>query len=203
MTGPVICVAVLLSWTVLLATGWALRSWSALPNNSRFATTGARRPRRRAPTPAVRIVPADRRRRSKRAAVAALALLALACRGDGPTSSPGPALPSDARTLDPLPVEYDAWWRATEACADRQGDLTTVRWYTTPGDSLRVGATTFDAYWFAAGNTIVVARPYVRDGPVVRHEMLHALLRRGDHPAAYFQGRCARIVRCAEACQRG
>lgn len=148
-------------------------------------------------------MPSERRRRSKRAAVAALTLLALACRGNDPTSSTGAALPRDTLALGPLPVEYDAWWRVTEACADLQGDLTAVRWYTTPGDGLRVGATTFDAYWFAAGNTIVVARPYVRDGPVVRHEMLHALLRRGDHPAAYFQGRCARVVRCAEDCQRG
>lgn len=149
--------------------------------------------------------PAASHRRSPlvRGGAAALTLSALACRGDAPTSSGAAALPNDTVALTTLPVEYDAWWRATEACAGVPGDLAAVRWYTTPGDSVRVGSTTFDAYWFAAGNTIVVARPYVRDGPVVRHEMLHALLRRGDHPAAYFQERCARLVRCAEACQRG
>lgn len=135
------------------------------------------------------------------AALALLAALTLACRTDGPTART--ELPGDVLALGPLPVEYDAWWRATEACADRQGDLATVRWFTTPGDSVRVGTATFDAYWFAAGNTIVVGRAYVRDGPVVRHEMLHALLGRGDHPAEYFQKRCAGVVRCAEACQRG
>ena len=36
---------------------------------------------------------------------------------------------------------------------------------------------------------------------VVRHEMLHELLGRGDHPAEYFQRRCGSVVICNEVCR--
>lgn len=38
VTGPIIFVSVLLTWTVLLATGWALLYWPALPDGFRFAS---------------------------------------------------------------------------------------------------------------------------------------------------------------------
>ena len=44
----------------------------------------------------------------------------------------------------------------------------------------------------------VLAGEQVGNGMVVRHEMLHELLGRGDHPAAYFQVRCAGLVACNE-----
>jgi hypothetical protein len=41
----------------------------------------------------------------------------------------------------------------------------------------------------------------VDNAAIVRHEMLHDLLGRGDHPAEYFQRRCAAVVACNEACR--
>ena len=129
-------------------------------------------------------------------------VMVAACGADSPTVGAGSAPPPDTLALAPPPVDYDAWWRATEACAGVRGEISAVRWFVIDQDRFSVDGTWFNAFWFAAGNIIVLARPYVYDGPVVRHEMLHALLRRGDHPAAYFRGRCARVVRCAQECQR-
>ena len=48
---------------------------------------------------------------------------------------------------------------------------------------------------------LALAGEKVNNPPSVRHEMLHELLGRGDHPAEYFQRRCATIVECNERCQ--
>jgi hypothetical protein len=48
---------------------------------------------------------------------------------------------------------------------------------------------------------VVLASPFIDDPGVVRHEMLHDLLNRGDHPAEYFQGKCAGVVVCNEDCR--
>lgn len=84
-----------------------------------------------------------------------------------------------------------------------------MRRFVVPGDSPVLGdGVEYDAYWMAAGNRIIIARRFVRDGLIVRHEILHALLGRGDHPPEYFRRRCAGIVdrnaECrAEAAGRG
>jgi hypothetical protein len=48
--------------------------------------------------------------------------------------------------------------------------------------------------WLRSGNRIVVGE-YVSEHPaIVRHEMLHAILQRGDHPREYFVSRCGSVV---------
>jgi hypothetical protein len=48
---------------------------------------------------------------------------------------------------------------------------------------------------------ILLAGEKVTDAGIVRHEMLHELLGRGDHPARYYQQLCANVVTCNEACR--
>ena len=56
--------------------------------------------------------------------------------------------------------------------------------------------------WYKDVNTIVFAGGRERIGTVVRHEMLHALVGRTDHPRSAFVDRCAGIVSCEGACIR-
>jgi hypothetical protein len=104
------------------------------------------------------------------------------------------------------PPGYELWWRMTEACAARQGKLEAVSWYVMPRG---VAATTptgeaVDGYWQDPGNRIVLASWAQFDGPVVRHEMLHALLGAvPGHPQDYFRLRCGGIVACGDECFEG
>lgn len=107
-------------------------------------------------------------------------------------SEPFP-FPSESLRLysPPMPL-YTLWWEAVEACAGRTASLANVSWYVTqPGQLLVVRGDTLDGAWFADGNRIALFRGV---GPVVRHEMLHAILRDGTHPAAMFAGRCSGYV---------
>jgi hypothetical protein len=111
-----------------------------------------------------------------------------ACEILGPTA----ALPEHAVALA-APIQYQDWWARTEACSGRQGRLADVAWFVVPDvtefptpDGAEVGRWTRGSN----GTRIVIAEAYLDDELVVRHEMLHALMDRGDHPAAYFADRC-------------
>lgn len=115
-------------------------------------------------------------------------------------------LPTDPAEIaaTPMPVQapYALWWSAVEACSGLRGDFAAVRWAVGP-DSALLGPEGLAGHWEGARNQITLARAYVLDGSVVRHEMLHALLaiRSGEtHPPAYFRGRCAGYVACPGAC---
>ena len=112
-----------------------------------------------------------------------------------------PELPATAEALTP-PAAYADWWRATEDCAGLHGDLSRITWFVVPGrTSFTYGAAQYDGYWWNGVHWILLAGEKVENPLVVRHEMLHELLGRGDHPAEYFQGRCAALVICNEACR--
>jgi hypothetical protein len=118
---------------------------------------------------------------------------ALAC-----TDLVGP--PHGSRPFTP-PARYKAWWALTESCSGLTGDFSKVRWYTLPDqDSFSLEGTTVNGAWYAAGNQIVLGDSEVTDGALVRHEMLHALLRSGNHPRAQFMGNCNDIVVCVDKC---
>lgn len=61
-------------------------------------------------------------------------------------------------------------------------------------------ATTLSGLWLPATNSIVFGELSTDSAMIVRHEMLHALLQRGDHPAEYFQRRCLGVVSCHSLC---
>lgn len=112
----------------------------------------------------------------------------------------GPPFPTDAVRYKPLEV-YAEWWRVVEACSGTHGSLGAVRWYRASQSSIAL-STERDAVasWTPNGNRIVVSSDLIGTGGVVRHEMLHALLRRGGHPSEYFLRRCSGVVPCYEEC---
>ncbi len=141
--------------------------------------------------------------RVKAPAVVVAAVAAVALEATGCASVTDPPLPGGAVAFAP-PARYARWWTQAQACSGLTGDLAAVQWYVVPGaDTIPdPGHADVNAYWSPASNRIVLGGKWARDGSVVRHEMLHALLGRGvtGHPAAYFQGRCAGWVPCTGEC---
>jgi hypothetical protein len=73
-----------------------------------------------------------------------------------------------------------------------------VQWYVVPGAEFVRGSDGREVrgYYSAPGRQIVLAGRHLRSGDVVRHEMLHAVLRQPGHPPPYFQSRCGGWVSC-------
>ena len=122
------------------------------------------------------------------AALPALVALVSSCA----TLSPGESLPTGAQPVE-APVEYAAWWSATESCSQLSGSYDRVEWYVVPGVSsfpTEVGEKV--GLWIRSGSRrqIVIAERYLEHEMVVRHEMLHDLLSREGHPEPYFAERC-------------
>ena len=92
-------------------------------------------------------------------------------------------------TLYAPPPEYGIWWRAVEKCSERHSSLSTVEWFVTaldhltlPSDSTRL----IYAYVNVTTRRVFVAAPYVAHSGVIRHEMLHILIRNVNHPIPPF-----------------
>ena len=88
----------------------------------------------------------------------------------------------------------------TEACSGYTRDLAAVRWYKVPGPQFTHNGQEVGGYYNIRNNQIVLAEDYVESGELVRHEMLHALLRKEGHPRAQFLGACASRVPCQGSC---
>lgn len=111
-----------------------------------------------------------------------------------------PPLPPDAESFSP-PAVYSKWWKMTEVCSALTGSLAAVSWYKTS----RVVSDTYSGdviagYWMSGSNRIVLTSSVMMDGGIVRHEMLHALIRKGGHPRGQFLGNCGGTVDCEEPC---
>lgn len=129
-----------------------------------------------------------------RAAILA-ALWSLGCDSQSITGLPAGAVP-----MTP-PSQYGAWWTLTEQCSGRTGDPSAVQWYYVPGaTSFSLEGETVNGAWYSDGNRIVIAAESYGDGALVRHEMLHALLRVPGHPRDQFLDHCGDIVACIEQC---
>lgn len=130
------------------------------------------------------------RNRSTRSACSILGSLALSgCAALAPSQAvmPEGAVPVAA------PAVYREWFQRTEACSGRSGNLDAVQFYVVPGvetfetrDGPQVGV------WIGEGGShrIVIAGNYQGHEMVVRHELLHTLLRQTGHPEEYFVSRC-------------
>jgi hypothetical protein len=113
-----------------------------------------------------------------------------------------PQFPSDAEEFSP-PAVYATWWKMTEACSGMTGHLGAITWFRT-GQALHAfpSGDPLGGYWTPVGNRIVLTNDLALDGGVVRHEMLHALIRKGGHPRNQFLGKCMGTVLCPDACIR-
>jgi hypothetical protein len=113
-----------------------------------------------------------------------------------------PMFPSDAEEFSP-PAVYSTWWNMTQACSGMTGSLGDITWFKTnqalhdPRTGDPVGG-----YWHSVTNRIVLTKALMLEGGAVRHEMLHALVRKGGHPRNQFLGKCLGTVLCQGACIR-
>ena len=137
-------------------------------------------------------------RRMSLAAIVTLVAVTGSCRD---LAVVAPELPPSAEPLAPLAV-YSDWWRAAEDCSGRSAPMMRVRWFVVRGsDSFAYQGTRYDGYWWNGVHWIMLAEARLQDPGIVRHEMLHDLLGRGDHPAEFFQERCRTVVVCNEDCR--
>lgn len=141
-------------------------------------------------------VAAAQQRKSRMRVLAAASLAALlAC-----TGITEPSLPP-AERFEP-PPQYPGWWREMQTCSARTAHFDAIRFYrvlpTLGRDSLHFSHSQsgeyYDGAWVPRWNAIYLASGQVMTPGLVRHEMLHALLRDVRHPPAYFAGKCARLV---------
>ena len=124
-------------------------------------------------------------------ALAVALAVAIAC---AERLEPAP-LPPDAVPFGPPPV-YAQWWADVEACAGRQAPAGRVRWFVVPRvESFVADGRRDNGLWIDHYRYIVLAESGLSDSLLVRHEMLHDLTGRVDHPAEYFVERCGGVVR--------
>jgi hypothetical protein len=122
------------------------------------------------------------------------------CSVAGVTSCRDPVVPEQyfprgAIPLQPVPDVYATWWSETEACSGRKGNFRAVSFYVVPGaEGWRWGNSTIEGSWVELGNRITVGELRAMRARILRHEMLHAILRTGEHPEEYFVTRCGDIV---------
>jgi hypothetical protein len=91
----------------------------------------------------------------------------------------------------------------TESCSGVNADFSSIRWYVVPDVQLfNFEGQGIAGYFDAKEHLIVVAAAGQMFGPLVRHEMLHALLGVSGHPRSQFLGRCGGLVVCQSACIR-
>ena len=118
-----------------------------------------------------------------------VASLASGCAALSPSES---LMPAGAVPV-PMTAQYQSWFRSTEACSGIRGTVENLQFYVVPGvetfatpDGQKVGE------WISEGGNhrIVLAGNYQDHEMVVRHELLHALLRQAGHPDEYFVNRC-------------
>ena len=87
----------------------------------------------------------------------------------------GPSIPDGTYQLLPLPKEYQWWWEVAETCSGLSGDLSGVEFRVLPDRETFPDGDTVGAYYRSSHQVVLVER-MARDGYLVRHEMLHALL---------------------------
>ncbi len=127
-----------------------------------------------------------------------IALLALLSACTTLTDQP---LPDGAEPFVP-PAIYLRWWDLTQACSGLSGNWSALTWYRVPdvGSIVMSDGTSAQGRWDAVRNRIILAGDVVLAGDLVRHEMLHALLRSPGHPRPEFVTRCRGVVVCTKTC---
>ncbi len=126
----------------------------------------------------------------------ALTLLVSTACGSDAITGPDPYFPAGAVAFNPPPRIYATWWADVEGCSHLSAPFASVHYYYFPASGFfYVKSDEVLGAWSNQGNRITVAEGVALDPFVVRHEMLHALLQTGDHPAAYFSTACVALVK--------
>lgn len=111
-----------------------------------------------------------------------------------------PELPDGTLRFTP-PAVYNVWWSMASECSGRTGALSAVEWFLVPGVAeFEHEGRKVSGYWSRVSNRVVVAEKAMLDGPLIRHEMLHALEHNVGHPRQAFLQRCGGVVVCITSC---
>jgi hypothetical protein len=96
--------------------------------------------------------------------------------------------PAGSQSWEP-PAVYKEWWAKTEACSGLSGNFDRVDWTIVPGESFHCSSGDCVGHW-DPGHKIFLASEWSMHEMVVRHEMLHDLMRRRGHPSPPFGKGC-------------
>ena len=96
--------------------------------------------------------------------------------------------PAGSQAWEP-PEVYRTWWAATEACSGLSGSFDRIEWMIVPGESFECASGQCVGHW-ARDHKIFLASNWKDHEMVVRHEMLHELMRRSGHPNPPFGNGC-------------
>lgn len=96
--------------------------------------------------------------------------------------------PAGSQPWEP-PAIYREWWEATEACSGLSGSFDRVEWMIVPGESFACRSGQCVGHW-DGDHRIFLAEEWTAHEMVVRHEMLHDLMRRSGHPNPPFGDGC-------------
>ena len=109
-----------------------------------------------------------------------------------PRAAGAPLAPVERAWEVPTLELYSDWWRKTEECSGRKGDMSEVTFYAVdaPTGAIGLNGTVAHGWWVRQGNRIYLPANALGEEWLVRHEMLHALLQRGSHPAGQFVDAC-------------
>ncbi len=104
-------------------------------------------------------------------------------------------LPSGAVEFTP-PASYEGYWVQVEECSGISGNFSDVSWFYVPGVAAFTAGSIYNVrgYWQPYHHSITLAGLWTKEPDLVRHEMLHALLKVKGHPAEYFSQKCGLIV---------
>ena len=101
------------------------------------------------------------------------------------------------------PAQYSMWWQMAKECSGLSRDVSGVQFYAVEASELNTSddtTATTAGEWFSSSNSIAILKSETNNAAVVRHEMLHALIVAGGHPADKFRDSCSGFVNCEAAC---
>ncbi len=94
-----------------------------------------------------------------------------------------PFAPGGAISFTPS-VNLDSLWAADLACSGLTGDWHRITWFQVPGYTFQTPDGPMGGWW-SASHAIYLAESQDAAFLTIRHEMLHDLLQRGDHPPVF------------------
>ena len=93
--------------------------------------------------------------------------------------------PSTAVPMMVDPAFVQLMQDSNDVCAHRALLRPTIKWFMVPGDSFKTPERSDAIGWWNPNNTIFIAEPYTTDQRTLQHELLHAGLGHGGHPAIF------------------
>lgn len=101
--------------------------------------------------------------------------------------------PANSQRLE-ITAEYRTWWGEMESCSGIQSNIDAVAFYVVAGMDRETGAAG-RTDWDNSGHVqIVLDSLFLHSAFVVKHEMVHALIRQKGHPDYYFRGVCGNLI---------